>query len=68
MARTASRPSASRRSARALEIASVRQGKYFVIEIADGTPREEAAANLDKIALEVLSNPVIEEYRVEIID
>ncbi|MBI5086902.1 MAG: phosphoribosylformylglycinamidine synthase subunit PurS [Acidobacteria bacterium] len=50
------------------EIASVRQGKYFVIELADGTSKAEAAANLDKIALEVLSNPVIEEYRVEVLD
>jgi phosphoribosylformylglycinamidine synthase len=50
------------------EIASVRQGKYFEIEIAGGASRAEAAANLDKIAADVLSNPVIEEYRVDIID
>lgn len=50
------------------EIAAVRQGKYFEIEIADGTSRAEAAANLDKIAADVLSNPVIEEYRVDIVD
>lgn len=50
------------------EIAAVRQGKYFEIEIAEGTSRAEAAANLDKIAADVLSNPVIEEYRVEIVD
>lgn len=49
------------------EIAAVRQGKYFEIELA-GISRDEAAANLDKIAADVLSNPVIEEYRVEIVD
>jgi phosphoribosylformylglycinamidine synthase len=50
------------------EIAAVRQGKYFEIEIADGASQSDVAANLDKIAAEVLSNPVIEEYRVEIVD
>ena len=50
------------------EIASVRQGKYFEIELADGTARASAEANLDRIAADVLSNPVIEEYRVEIVD
>lgn len=50
------------------EISAVRQGKYFEIELAAGTSRDEAAANLDRIAADVLSNPVIEEYRVEIVD
>jgi phosphoribosylformylglycinamidine synthase len=50
------------------EIAAVRQGKYFEIEISDGASKAEVAANLDKIAADVLSNPVIEEYRVEIVD
>jgi phosphoribosylformylglycinamidine synthase subunit PurS len=49
------------------EIASVRQGKYFEIVMADGTPEEEAAAALDEIARDVLSNPVIEDYRIEIL-
>jgi phosphoribosylformylglycinamidine synthase len=48
------------------EIAAVRQGKFFVIELAEGTSKEEALANLEKIATDVLSNPVIEEYRVEL--
>lgn len=50
------------------EITAVRQGKFFAIELAPDTTREQAAAELDKIAAEVLSNPVIEEYRVEIVD
>jgi phosphoribosylformylglycinamidine synthase len=48
------------------EIASVRQGKFFVIELAEGASRETALANLEQIAKDVLSNPVIEEYRVEL--
>jgi phosphoribosylformylglycinamidine synthase len=48
-------------------IASVRQGKYFEIEF-DGTlTREQAQQELDTIAREVLSNPVIEEYRLEFV-
>jgi phosphoribosylformylglycinamidine synthase subunit PurS len=50
------------------EIASVRQGKYFEILLADDTPREKAGSALDEIARDVLSNPVIEDYRVELID
>ncbi len=50
------------------EIASVRQGKYFEIVLADGTPKHQAASALDDIARNVLSNPVIEEYRVELLD
>jgi phosphoribosylformylglycinamidine synthase len=42
-------------------IVSVRQGKYFEIE-ATKLSREE----LEQIALDVLSNPVIEDYRVEL--
>ncbi len=50
------------------EIASVRQGKYFEIELAEGTPRDTAARNLDEVARDVLSNPVIEDYKVEIVE
>lgn len=48
-------------------IADVRQGKYFDIELAEGLSAEEAAALLETIAHEVLANPVIEEYRVELL-
>ena len=48
------------------EIASVRQGKFFVIELAEGASPEAALTNLEQIAKDVLSNPVIEEYRVEL--
>ena len=49
-------------------IASVRQGKYFEIEIAPGADRQKTAAEMDRIARDVLANPVIEEYRVDLVD
>jgi phosphoribosylformylglycinamidine synthase len=49
-------------------VADVRQGKFFDIAIADGTAREQAQKDIDVIAHEVLANPVIEEYKVEILD
>lgn len=47
-------------------IADIRQGKYF--EIALDSELSEAAAHesVSRMAREVLSNPVIEDYRVEI--
>lgn len=49
-------------------IAEVRQGKFFDIALATETTREQAQADIDKIAREVLTNPVIEEYRIELAD
>jgi len=49
-------------------IASVRQGKYFEIGLADGLTRDAAQREVETIAHDVLANPVIEEYRVEIFD
>lgn len=46
-------------------ILDVRQGKYFELEIGDETPQETAHEQVDKIAREVLANPVIEEYRID---
>ena len=51
-----------------LEIEDVRQGKFFEITIAQGADRERARQNLDEIARDVLSNPVIEEYRIEMLE
>jgi phosphoribosylformylglycinamidine synthase len=50
------------------EVASVRQGKYFEIGITEGTSHDSAVQILDEIARDVLSNPVIEDYRVEVLD
>jgi len=49
------------------EIKDVRQGKFFVLNL-DGWPRDEAQKKVEKIAKEVLANPVIEEYRFEIVE
>jgi phosphoribosylformylglycinamidine synthase PurS subunit len=50
------------------EIAAVRQGKYFEIGLVDGLSQDGAAKILDEVARDVLSNPVIEDYRLEILD
>jgi phosphoribosylformylglycinamidine synthase subunit PurS len=47
-------------------VASVRQGKVFDIEIADGD-RAGAEAKLRAAAEKLLANTVIENYRVEIV-
>jgi phosphoribosylformylglycinamidine synthase PurS subunit len=49
-------------------IAEVRQGKFFEILLADGVTRDQARKDIETIAHEVLANPVIEEYRVELAD
>jgi len=45
----------------------VRQGKFFVLKL-DGLSREEAKTQVERIAKDVLTNPVIEEFRFEILD
>ncbi len=49
------------------DVAAVRQGKYFALTLADGLSPEAAQAQVERIAREVLTNPVIEEftYRIE---
>jgi phosphoribosylformylglycinamidine synthase len=47
-------------------IADVRQGKYFEIALDESLDTEHARATAERMAREVLSNPVIEDYRVEI--
>jgi phosphoribosylformylglycinamidine synthase PurS subunit len=49
-------------------ISEVRQGKFFDLTISDGTTREQARTDVETVAQEVLANPVIEEYRVELLD
>ncbi len=48
-------------------VRDVRQGKFFVMEL-DGTSREDAQKQIECIAREILTNPVIEEFRFEIVD
>jgi phosphoribosylformylglycinamidine synthase subunit PurS len=48
------------------DVQEVRQGKFFDIQLGDLTA-ERAQALLDEVAQRVLSNPVIESYRVELL-
>jgi len=41
----------------------LRQGKYFEVTLDDSIGRDEVQAEVERIAREVLTNPVIEEYR-----
>jgi phosphoribosylformylglycinamidine synthase subunit PurS len=43
-------------------VADVRQGKYFELDI-NADDQQQAKTQVEKIAREVLTNPVIEEYR-----
>jgi phosphoribosylformylglycinamidine synthase PurS subunit len=46
------------------EVADVRQGKYFDVNLADSVSAERGKEIVQKLAKEVLTNPVIEEFRV----
>jgi phosphoribosylformylglycinamidine synthase subunit PurS len=48
-------------------VESVRQGKYFAIALRDGMAVDAAREEVETIARNVLTNPVIEEfsYRIE---
>jgi phosphoribosylformylglycinamidine synthase subunit PurS len=47
-------------------VADVRQGKYFVLTLEDGLDPKAAEAEAGRIAREVLTNPVIEEFSFRI--
>ena len=49
------------------QVKDVRQGKFFVLEL-NGVSREDAQTQVEKIAKDVLTNPVIEQFRYEIVD
>ena len=48
-------------------VADVRQGKYFVLAMEPNLSKDKAKAEVERIARDVLTNPVIEEfsYRLE---
>ena len=48
------------------DVTSVRQGKYFALSLAESLTPEAARTMVERIALEVLTNPVIEEYTYRI--
>ena len=47
-------------------VSDVRQGKYFEISVDNSVGEDEAREAMTRLAREVLSNPIIEDYRVEI--
>jgi phosphoribosylformylglycinamidine synthase len=47
-------------------IEDVRQGKYFEIALDESLDRDRSRETAERMAREVLSNPVIEDYRVEV--
>ncbi|MDH3494991.1 MAG: phosphoribosylformylglycinamidine synthase subunit PurS [Acidobacteriota bacterium] len=47
-------------------VSDIRQGKYFEISFEPGMTKSEASATVERIAKDVLANPVIEDYRVEL--
>ena len=48
-------------------VADVRQGKQFVIEV-EGDLDDARRATLEELAGELLSNPVIEDYTMTVVD
>jgi len=49
------------------KVQDVRQGKFFVLQL-DDLSREDASKQVERIAKDVLANPVIEEFRYEIVE
>jgi phosphoribosylformylglycinamidine synthase subunit PurS len=49
-------------------VEDVRQGKYFVIRLADALDAAAAHTEVERIVREVLTNPVIEEFRFHLED
>ncbi len=47
-------------------VSDVRQGKYFELQLDGGLDKPAAQAEVEKIAREVLTNPVIEEFHYSI--
>ena len=48
------------------DVNAVRQGKYFALSLADSLDSASARTQVERIAREVLTNPVIEEYTYRI--
>ena len=50
------------------EVADVRQGKYFEIVLSDGLSPDQAREQIERIARDVLTNPVIEEFSYQLLN
>lgn len=48
------------------EVEDVRIGKYIEIKLGDGVDAEKAKARLDEMCRRLLSNPIIENYKIEL--
>jgi phosphoribosylformylglycinamidine synthase len=48
-------------------IGDIRQGKYFEIVLEGDVDQDSIRKEIEQMAADVLSNPVIEDYRVEIV-
>jgi phosphoribosylformylglycinamidine synthase PurS subunit len=46
------------------DVVDIRQGKHFDVRLRDGVSMERGNELVQKLAKEVLTNPVIEEYRI----
>lgn len=49
-------------------VEDVRQGKHFIIRLSNSLDSKAAQAEVERIAREVLTNPVIEEFRFHLED
>jgi phosphoribosylformylglycinamidine synthase len=47
-------------------VSDIRQGKYFEIALNGGLSDDDARSEAERMAREILSNPIIEDFRVEI--
>ena len=47
-------------------IGDIRQGKYFEIALDPAISEADARVSVERIAKDVLANPVIEDFRVEV--
>jgi len=47
-------------------VSDIRQGKYFEVAMNNGITEEKARDQATQLAREVLSNPIIEDFRVEV--
>ncbi|MEZ5425118.1 MAG: phosphoribosylformylglycinamidine synthase subunit PurS [Pyrinomonadaceae bacterium] len=50
------------------KIDEIRQGKYFEIALDPALSKDEAQTAAERIAKDILANPVIEDYRVEVVE
>ncbi len=45
-------------------VADIRQGKYFDVTLKEGSTPDQGRQTIERLAKDVLTNPVIEQYRI----